>query len=240
MDHELQNHPFVLSLFSSAPLLLCLAVLLGIVSLGWLALVRDGDERARGVSLDALGFRADEDIHTLAVGQVLFADEHLLGPDGTLENPSFVKTTLTTHERLLVDVNGQLTWFDADSRPRIRPVGRIMMQDRTSVVGLLTGVSETVLSFVPDGTPSPEGAVPKRLEMRSGAVEDVYVLQLTIPGRAPLRFEAVRPAAMTLCHWSRAGRPSAALEAAAIVAAQEDAEPLYEDTLRSRRVELHA
>lgn len=226
-----------MSLLSSAPLLLCLAVLLGIVSLGWLALVRDGDDQGRGVSLDALGFRPDEDIHTIAVGQVLFADEHLIGGGGTLENPSFVKTTLTTHERLLVDVNGQLTWFDTDARPRIRPVGRIMMKDATSVVGLLTGVSETVLSFVPDGTPSPPGAVPKRLEMSNGAVEDVYVLQLSMPGRPPLRFEAVRPAAMTLCQWSRAGKPARALEAAAIAAAQEAlAAPLFADdsTLRSR------
>ncbi|MBS2016104.1 MAG: hypothetical protein JST00_24700 [Deltaproteobacteria bacterium] len=229
------------SVVSSAPLLLCLAVLIGIVSLGWLALVRDGEERGRrGVSLDALGFLPNEDIHTLAVGQLLFSDEHLVG--GGVDNPSFVKTTLTTHERLLVDVNGSLTWFDAVARPRIRPIGRIMMNDKTSLVGLLTGVSETVLSFVPDGTPSPPGAVPKRLELANGAVEDVYVLELTVAGRPPLRFEAIRPAAMALCQWSRAGRPRAALEAASMVAQALDVSGavLEDHTLRSRRMDPRA
>ncbi len=188
---------------SSPAFLLCLGVLLGMVSLAWLALFRDREEKNGPVSLDLLGFRSGEDVHTFAVGQVLFADEHLIGGGGTPDNPSYVKTTLTTADRLLVDVNGQLTWFESDARPRLRPVGRIMMKDTTGFFGMLTGASETVVSFVPDGTRSPDGMVPKRLDIGGGAVEDVYVLELSVPGRQPLRFEAVRPAAMTLCQWSR-------------------------------------
>jgi hypothetical protein len=185
-----------------------------------------------GVSLAELGFRPGEGLRAHAVGELLFTDEiDIVGREpntaaGAL--PSHVKTALTTDDRLLVEVNGHCTWFSAAARPNIRPVGRIMVRDTTSVLDMLAGRSETAVYYIPDGYPTPEGATAKVIESAPGVVQEVYVLELTVAGRPPLRFEAVRSTAMALCQWSRSRSvPPVQTPSIATVA--------FEDTLRSRR-----
>ncbi|MBX3190232.1 MAG: hypothetical protein KF819_24750 [Labilithrix sp.] len=216
---------------SPALLLSILVIALGVIGLCLVVFHRDGvrieSRLTSGASLSELGFRPGEGLRAHAVGELLFTDEiDIVGHEAGGE-PSRVKTTLTTDDRLLVEVNGHATWFGSASRPKIRPVGRIMTKDTTTALDLLAGRSETAIYYIPDGYPTPAGVTPKTLESDAVGVEEVYVLELTASGRPPLRFEAVRSAAMALCHWSRASRARAQAGATLTRLA-------FEDTLRSR------
>jgi hypothetical protein len=158
--------------------------------------------------LAAAGYRPGEGLRTHAVGDLLFIDERdMLGGCG---GSNTVTTTLTTHDRLLVETNGQKTWFEAHARPTIRKIGRIFCKDTTGFMDVLANQSETTIWFIRDGRPVPPGAGPKRAYNFHGATEDVHVLELLAPGMPPLRFEAVESAVVALYQW--AAQPNALMQ----------------------------
>jgi hypothetical protein len=161
---------------------------------------------AQAASLAAAGYRPGEGLRSHAIGDVLFIDDRdSLGGCGG--NTRQVTTTITTHDRLLVETNGQRAWFEAHARPTIRKIGRIMCKDTTGFMDVLANQSETTIWFVRDGRPVPPGAGPKRAYNFHGATEDVHVLELLAPGMPPLRFEAVETAVIALYQWAQASAP---------------------------------
>jgi hypothetical protein len=151
--------------------------------------------RAPDVSLSTNhdGYRPGEGVRARGGGSVLLigANDNL----GRASGATDIKTTLTTHDRLLVEHDGREIWFDANARPTIRNIGRIMTRDPQTYV------------FVRTGRAKPQGTLPKRLYNFHGILEDVHVIEITAPGRVPLRFEAVQSVVVALYQWAQAEGP---------------------------------
>ena len=184
-------------------------VVFGGIGITYLAVYRKRlSPKAQAAQLAAAGYRPGEGLRSHGVGKVLFIDDRGVGTAAAsmfeCGDPTLVQTSVTTQDRLLVDVSGKKMWFDATARPVIRRIGRIMVQDTTGIFDLLANQTETTTWFIRDGKQPPAGAAPKKLHNSHGVMEDVYVLELIAPCRPAIRFEAVESVVISLCQWAQA------------------------------------
>lgn len=162
---------------------------------------------AHASALAQAGFRPNEAVRASFVGTVLF--EGTFGPMGSAlvdvmagRNTRIITATLTTHDRLVLCLDGAYLWFEGPERPTVQLAGRIMLKDTTGVLDAMAGQSETTVFFSEVGAAPPPGTRPKLAYNTSGAQEESLVVDLFIPRRPHLRIELVASGLQALGSWS--------------------------------------